>query len=83
MSDSYFKLKEPFVDVDEANFLALLTSKTTNCRDLLYRPKTLKTTFQPWRYRVKDVTFTNVSFTQTTISDFDFTNCKFEECLFR
>jgi hypothetical protein len=82
MADSFFSLKEPFVEVDEGGFLALLMSKTTDCRDLLYRPETLKSIFQPWRYRVNGVTFTNVSFRQTTISDFDFTNCTFEECLF-
>ena len=82
MTDSFFRLREPVVEVDEGSFLALLMSKTTDCRNLLYRPETLKSIFQPWRYRVEGVTFTNVSFRQTTISDFDFTNCKFEECLF-
>jgi Ion channel/Pentapeptide repeats (9 copies) len=69
-------------DVDQSAFLALLSSAATSCDNKLYRPNTLESPFHPWRYRVKGITFQNVSFKQTTISDFEFTNCTFRKCLF-
>jgi hypothetical protein len=70
------------MEVDEAAFLACLESSATSCANILYRPEALRSPYTPWRFRVRGVTFRNVSFTRTMITEFDFTDCIFRRCLF-
>ena len=78
----YFTLDGNVAEVDEQDaLLALLGPTATSCTNVLYRPASLISPYHPWRFRVKDIIFRNVSFKQTTITDFEFTNCTFQRCL--
>ncbi len=82
LTHDYFSLDGNVNDIEEAAFLQLLMAGATSFSDMLYRPDALTSPYHPWRFRVNQISFHNVSFKQTRIADFEFRNCTFEKCLF-
>ena len=84
--DAFFKLKGSAAPINSQNELLDHLKISNHLKDAIYFPDTLVWTSDksngPQRYRVFGVTFENVSFAKTKISNFSFVNCKFVDCLF-
>jgi len=63
------------------DLIKLLNASSTINRKL-YIPSYLKSSYSPWPYIIKNVTFFEVSFSKTEVELFEFTDCIFERCLF-
>lgn len=69
-------------DFDQERFMKIVKANPKKIEKMIYRPAHLKSKFEPFRFRVKSLTFDQVSFKDTVISDFDFQECTFENCVF-
>lgn len=82
MLTNFFKLNDPSTDiVDQAAFEKLLRI-SHDLRNLIYRADKLKPTGNFPTLKIKELTFSNFSFSKTEITNVVFINCKFEDCLF-
>lgn len=82
LTRNFFKLEGDCPDFDEKAFMALVHNRTVLCKDRLYRPDTLKSSYRSGHQRVRGIRFCNVSFSRTEVTGFEFTDCIFERCLF-
>ncbi|WP_372752695.1 pentapeptide repeat-containing protein [Mariniflexile sp.] len=85
MSNSFFELSgTPRVIGKNSvvEFKEMVSASEGTIRDLIYKPDILKNSDEHPRYKVKSITFINVSFAKTKLKNIDFTSCHFEDCLF-
>ena len=85
MSNSFFKLSGTPKEIgenSEMEFKEIVSASEGTVRDLIYLPDILKNSDEYPRYKVKSITFLNVSFSKTKLKNVDFTSCHFENCLF-
>lgn len=85
MSNSFFKLSGTPKVIEknsEMEFKNIVSASEGTVRDYIYKPETLKNNKEHPRYKVKSITFINVSFSKTKLKNVDFTSCHFENCLF-
>ena len=83
MLENFFRLNSPFVVFDEQEKLINPLLNSNDLRDVLFKPDELKYPFpttpnNPFIGK----TFTNISFSKTTISGVIFRDCEFVDCLF-
>jgi hypothetical protein len=80
MLENFFKLNSGFKTVSSADEFIDLIKHGDGARDILFEPDTLA----PLRpnNRIREKTFTNVSFSKTELCGLEFTQCKFIDCLF-
>jgi hypothetical protein len=83
MLTNFNRLNEPNeVFEDQDRFVELLMV-SKDLRNILYKPNILEPTDDEHpKIKIWDTTFTNVSFSKTTLNKINFYNCKFEDCLF-
>ncbi|PZX18417.1 pentapeptide repeat protein [Palleronia aestuarii] len=80
----FFTLRKPYEELSTpSEFWALVDGDDEKVlKDLLFRPDKLESVEPPKRWRVRNKKFCNVSFSKTLLSQIEFTDCHFEECLF-
>lgn len=82
VSRNFFSLWCEVPDIDQETFLAEVSKPEKRVAHKLYRPPELSGDGVHGRAKVRGVTFWNVSFSKTTVVNFEFTDCTFYQCLF-
>ncbi len=82
--DDFFRMAEPYEELSSANeFWQKVDGKDEGVvENLLYRPDLLESLEPPKKWIVRNKTFRNFSFAKTHLSQLEFTDCQFENCLF-
>lgn len=82
--DDFFRLAEPYKELSSAEeFWEKVRGKEEGVvENLLYRPDVLESLEPPKKWMVRNKVFRNFSFAKTHISQLEFTDCQFENCLF-
>lgn len=82
MTDPFFALESGATDISEADFIAKVTSEESNIDNIIYRPDKFKNPYGGGRFRIRNKSFSDCSFSKTLIEHVEFNNCTFSNCLF-
>lgn len=82
MLTNFFRLNSPYRTFNTQQELIDQLAVSTDLRNILYNPPVLEPTTLHPKLKIKNTTFTNVSFSKTQLNQVVFINCKFEDCLF-
>ena len=82
MLTDFFKLNEPYKTFKSGTELADHLKISKDLKSVLYEPASLKPIAPYAKFKIKDTTFNNVSFSKTKLDSVVFINCYFEDSLF-
>jgi hypothetical protein len=82
MLNDFFRLNGQYRIFNTQQELINQLGISNDLRNVLYNPSSLVSTGQHPKLKIRNISFTNVSFSKTQIKQIVFINCKFEDCLF-
>jgi uncharacterized protein YjbI with pentapeptide repeats len=82
MLSNFWKLNGNPIGINKKSDFRNFVFGNDEIKNIIYWPEILEPTKEHPRFKIENKTFSNVSFTKTTLKDIDFTSCHFEDCLF-
>mgnify|MGYP006430977091 CR=1 FL=1 len=82
MLTNFFKLNEPYQTFKTEKEFADHLNRSKDLRSVLFEPDSLKPLSPFAKFKIRDTSFNNVSFSKTKLDRVVFINCTFEDILF-